>query len=170
MPGTEENPNGSIVTLQPGWVELTPELAKNPILAHLMPQSDGEAARMDKAYQAQVDRDKAVADADEALATQREEAQREQLEDMQKASEEYAAEKEKVEATGQMYTEPHPDPEQQHALAITQPSGPVVTAQTMARKEGADTQGGPVPSGSSRARLGDTAPPATPGETEQPQE
>lgn len=148
----EEHPNGSIVTLKgPGYVELTPELAANPVMKHLAPQSPAEAARTEKLYKAEQDHTKAIADADAELAKTREEVAKAEAEDLAKESEEYAKNAEAAAQAGQVYTEPHPDPAQQVAISITSPTGPV-TAGSMTQK--ADEPGG----GPSRPKLDDTHP------------
>lgn len=151
LAGTEENPNGSIVTFNEGWAELSDDLMQNAVLKHLAPQSEAAGARAEKLFEAQQTRDKAVAEADAALTKAREEAAKEAEEELTKANEEYAKKAEEAAAKGQVYTEPHPDPAVQSAVTMTSQSAPV-TANSMATKP---ADGG----GSSRPKLEDTPPP-----------
>jgi hypothetical protein len=142
----DDHPNGYIVTLNQGYVELPPGLENHPVIKHLMPQSEAAAARQQQLYDAQVAHDAAVAESSGKLYELRSQLQQQETEEMTKAEEEWAQKADEAAAAGVQFTEPHPNPDVQNAVTMTSPSSPV-TASSMARVDETEQQS------STRAKL-----------------
>lgn len=139
MAATQEHPGGRVVTLNQGWNELDEDMAAHPVLSKLIPESDSEGKRRERLADADEKRrqahDEAEAEYNEVAA----ECQREQLDERNKLAEEHSERAADAQKRGVAFNERHPDPDAQHAIAITGgPAGHMVSASSMANKPEAD--------------------------------
>jgi len=150
-----EYPGGQVVHLLPGWNELDPTMAKNPVLAGLVPEDDAAQKRRFQIYQAQQAQAEATSKAQVEYTTEAIKVENEALEAMRKAEEERAKRVEEDKKRGVTRTEPHPDPEAQHAVAITQVPG----AHTMVSAAGMVGRAEPLPAPTPPNVIDNTLPP-----------
>ena len=115
----EQNPGGNVVFLNPGWNELDGEMANNPLLKKLVPEDNAAQERRYQMYQAEQTRAEAVSQAGIQYTQEAVDVDNKNIEEMRKLEEARAKRVEEDLKRGVTRTEPHPDPQAQHAIAIT---------------------------------------------------
>jgi hypothetical protein len=114
---TPDNPEGAVVVLQPGINDVPDVVAADPFIMTLVRTS----APLVELAKAEADALKAQ---EEAAAQQLQvvaEAQKTKLDALMAAGEEWATKKQAAMDAGTPFDEPHPDPNQNAALALTGP-------------------------------------------------
>lgn len=127
LPASRENPGGRVVQLKAGYCELDEACQVHPLLSRLQAVDPDEYDRQDKLREAQHEYDEAVGKAAEKLAKARMEVDQERRETIAKSSEDYVERRERAQAAGAAFVEPHPDPETQRAMALTAPAAQFAT-------------------------------------------
>lgn len=135
MPISDEHPEGEVRKFQQGWNEVPPELQDHPIIRRLKPESENEGKRRQNLLDAERERQEAINQAEVAYTEKLREAEKERSEEVRQRSEERAQRMAEAEARGEVFHEPHPDPDAEHAIALTlEPGAQVVSAAGMAYK------------------------------------
>jgi syndecan 1 len=133
--GSEDNPEGEVVTLQQGWNEIPENLRNHPMIKRMIPESEAEVSRREQLIEAEKTRNEAIADAETAYREAVIEAEKERQEELQQRIEERAQRMEQNRASGVVAYEPNPDPEAQRAETLTLPPNmQVISAAGMAYK------------------------------------
>jgi len=135
LPISEEHPEGEVRVLQQGWNEIPPELQNHPMIRRLTPESEGEGQRRQKILDAEKKRQEAITKAEEEYNKELMSAEEDRSEEIKQRTEERAKRIAEAQQMGQVFYEPHPDPDAAHAEALTlPPSMHIVSASGMAYK------------------------------------
>jgi len=121
---TKEHPDGRVVQLKKGLVELDDDVAAHPVVAQLTTQSPGEAARAERLQKAATARDEAIAAAQAKYSEEMMACDKEAQEETAKLTEEWSKRAQAAAEKGEGFSEPHPDPAAANAIAITSQVGP----------------------------------------------
>ena len=135
LPMSEEHPEGEVRVFQQGWNEIPPELQDHPIIRRLKPESENEGQRRQRLLEAQRKRQEAYNQAEEEYNKELRETESDRSDEVQQRTEERAKRIAEAQERGEVYYEPHPDPDAAHAEALTLPPNThVVSAAGMAYK------------------------------------
>lgn len=130
---TKEHPDGRVVTLKQGLVELDDDLAAHPVIAQLATQSPTEAARAERLQKAAAARDEAVGKAQAAYFEEVAACDKEATEETAKLTEEWSQRAAAAAEKGEGFNEPHPDKATAAAINLTRGVGPVSVGGAQAR-------------------------------------
>ena len=135
MPISEQHPEGEVRVFQQGWNEIPPELQDHPIIRRLKPESENEGQRRQRLLEAQRKRQEAYNQAEEEYNKELRETENERSDEVMQRTEERAKRIAEAQERGEVFHEPHPDPDAEHAIALTMPPNThVVSAAGMAYK------------------------------------
>jgi len=132
---TDENPDGEVVMLQPGWNEIPEKLRDHPLIKRMKPEGEAEAERRQKIQDAEKTRNEAIAKAAEEYNKSVAEAEKNRVEEYASRNEERLERMQRAQEQGVVAYEPHPDPDAQRAETLTlPPSAHMITTAGMAYK------------------------------------
>lgn len=143
MPISDEHPEGEVRVFKQGWNEVPPELMDHPIIRRMRPENENEGQRRQQVLDAEREKAEAISKAEVDYTNKLREVEKSRNEEIQQRSEERAKRVAEADAKGEVFHEPHPDPDAEHAIALTQdPSAHVVSASGMAYKGDESVAGG----------------------------
>lgn len=133
MPGTPENPNGSIRRLKAGYVVLDDDLRNHPIIGRLVPQASGEQKRLARLSDIDLEYNQKLNELETWKREELSKVQIEQRDEFDSMNADYQKSADEAAARGEDFTTPHPDPATRRAQTLTaSPATHMATAQEMA--------------------------------------
>ena len=160
LAANEENPDGRVITMQQGWNEVPEELQNHPMIKSMQPETEGESEYRRKLIEAEKEKADAISEAEAKFRDAVNESERARAEDINRRSEERAKQLEDAQREGVVAHVAHPDPDAEHAIALTLPPAmQVVPTAGMTYRSNDDQAQGPT-AGPKDARHQTTAPAA----------